>query len=125
MVAEVKGTLTTTHNNTNTVTEIICRASSQNDAEQLAHAALADDSAPRRTLHQDLSLTGLTDTTVETFPDVVHTFVDTPCALHTIAVIVSVSFCVAVGVALTSATMLDHQACTAISNWVRSKSSVD
>ena len=82
MVADVNATLTATQNNTDTITEIVCRASSQHDAEQLAHAASADDSAPRRTLNQDLSLTGLTDATVETLPDVVQTSVDTPQALH-------------------------------------------
>ena len=57
----------------------MCRTFSDNDVEQLAHEAFVDASAPLRTLIQDLSLTGLVDTTAEVTPDVINTNVYEHC----------------------------------------------
>ena len=65
---EAKAVLTAEHTKTNTITEIMCRTSSENDVEQLAHETITDDSVPRRTLHQDRPLRGLVDMTVEATP---------------------------------------------------------
>ena len=65
IVAEINATLAAEQTNPDEIKEISCRAPCENSAEQHAHEAVADDSAPPRMLCQAVAPPSLADTTVE------------------------------------------------------------